>query len=466
MMKRGCLLTTLPRTGTETEGHDMMKLEIDNRLHLHGAPEKLAAQLCAQFTLDNPLFIAARKAGRYAGNLPPRLHFYERANGSLTLPRGAANSIMRRAREYGPVEIEDNRLVLPEIDLAFRGNLRPYQQQACRGAMDSSMSVLEAGTGSGKTVMACAVIAARKQPTLILVHTKELLHQWRERIEQFLGVDAGMIGDGKFEVQPLTVGIVNTVRNRLDELVDRFGHVVVDECHRVPATLFTETVTAFPAKYLLGLSATPYRNDGMDSLIGWFVGEHRVRVDMKTLQQVGAVLRPKVIERQTDFMYHYFDDYQDMINALVENPYRNESIAADIRQQTEQGRTTLVVSDRVAHLKRISELAAVKGGRLLTGKTPKKERLAIVSDLNAGNVPVLYSTLSLIGEGFDAPVLDTLFLASPIRFRGRLKQVVGRVLRPAEGKTPVIIDYIDSRVGLLSYQAKCRRRVYEQLKAA
>ena len=106
-----------------------MRIELDNKLHIHGAPEKLAAQFCAQFTLDNPLYIAARKAGRYADHLAPRLHFYERAGGSLVLPRGAANSIMQRAQEHGPVEVEDNRLVLPEIDLAFRGNLRPYQQQ-------------------------------------------------------------------------------------------------------------------------------------------------------------------------------------------------------------------------------------------------------------------------------------------------------------------------------------------------
>ena len=439
-----------------------MRIELDNNLHLHGAPEKLAAQFCAQFTLDNPLYVAARKAGRYTGHLPPRLCFCEQANGSLIMPRGAANSIVRRAQGHGTVDVVDNRLTLPEIDLTFRGSLRAYQQQACNGAIDSSMSVVEAGTGSGKTVMACAIIAARKQPTLIIVHNKELLYQWRDRIEQFLGVEAGLIGDGKFEVRPLTVGIVNTVRSRLDELTDRFGHVVVDECHRVPASMFTEAVTAFPARYLLGLSATPYRRDNMDNLIGWFVGEHRVQVDMCTLQDVGAVLRPEIVERETGFFYPYRDDYTRMLTALVENVHRNEIIAADIRKQSERG-TALVVSDRVAHLKRLAELAAVEGAKLLTGQTPKKERLAIVEDLKGGRVPVLFSTLALIGEGFDCPGLDSLLLASPIKFSGRLKQVVGRVLRPAEGKTPVVVDFIDSRVGVLKNQARARRQVYEQL---
>ena len=443
------------------EEHEMIKLELDNRLHLHGVPAELAAQLCAQFTVDNPLFVAARKAGRYTGNLAPRLYFCQTEKGKLTMPRGAVNTVWRRARGHGPVELEDNRLVLPEIDLTFRGSLRPYQQQACNSAMDSSMGVLEAGTGSGKTVMACAVIAARKQPVLVLVHSKELLYQWRDRIEQFLGIEAGLIGDGRFDVRPLTVGIVNTVRTRLDELVDRFGHVVVDECHRVAASMFTKTVTAFPARYILGLSATPYRRDsGLDNLIGWFIGEHRVRVDMCTLQEVGAVLRPKIVERETDFRYHYDEDYQEMIAALVDNPHRNEIIAADIRQQVEQGRTALVVSDRVAHLERLSELAGVTGARLLTGRAAKKERQEIVADLRDGRVPVLFSTLPLIGEGFDCPGLDSLLIASPVRFSGRLKQVVGRVLRPAKGKQPLVFDYVDGRVGLLADQAKGRRRIY------
>ena len=441
----------------------MMKLEIDNRLHLHGAPEKLAAQFCAQFTLDNPLYVAARKAGRYTGHLPPRLCFCEQANGSLIMPRGAANSIVRRAQGHGTVDVVDNRLTLPEIDLTFRGSLRAYQQQACNGAIDSSMSVVEAGTGSGKTILACAIIAARKQPTLIIVHTKELLHQWHERIEQFLGVEAGLIGDSQFDVRPVTVGIVNTVRNRLDELVDRFGHVVVDECHRVPASMFTETVTAFTARCLLGLSATPFRNDGLDSLIGWFVGEHRIQVDMAVLHQVGAVLRPKIVERETDFQYRYDDDYPQMLKALTEDQARNEIIVEDIRQQAKQGQTSLVVSDRVAHLERLAELAGVTGTRILTGRVSKNERQEIVTDLRAGKVPVILATLQLIGEGFDCPGLDSLLITTPVRFSGRLKQVVGRVLRPAAGKTPVVIDYHDSRVGLLSYQAKCRRRVYREL---
>lgn len=208
------------------------------------------------------------------------------------------------------METLDNRLSLPEITLNFQSTLRPYQEQAIAGFLAKDFGVLEAGTGSGKTVMGLAIIAARKQPALVLVHTKELLYQWQERARQFFGIKTGLIGDGHFDIQLVTIGVVNSVRANLEKLTNLFGHLVVDECHRLPSTLFTETVSAFPAKYMLGLSATPYRRDGLDKLIGWYLGQHRVTVDAAVLRQVGAVLRPKIIARETGFDFWYQDNYQ------------------------------------------------------------------------------------------------------------------------------------------------------------
>ena len=310
--------------------------------------------------------------------------------------------------------------------------------------------------------MASATIAARKQPTLILVHTKELLFQWQDRIKTFLGIDAGLIGAGKFDIQPITIAIVNTASKHLNKLPQHFGHLVVDECHRVPSTLFTEVVTAFNAKYMLGLSATPYRRDGLSKLIGWYLGLHRVRVNMAVLHKTGAILHPEIVIRKTNFRYSYSDDYQKMISALVEDDSRNALIAGDIKQQSQKNGLSLVVSDRIDHLK---ELAARTdtNHHLLTGKTSPKKRREIVKSLAGGNVRVLFSTLSLIGEGFDCPDMDALFLTTPIKFSGRLKQVVGRVLRPSEGKEPVVFDYLDSNVRLLSHQAKSRQKTFETM---
>ena len=228
------------------------------------------------------------------------------------------------------MEIDDQRLMLPPCGYEFNGQLRPYQVQAVDGILGREFGVLEAGTGSGKTVMALAIIASRQQPTLVLVHTKELLYQWRDRIKTFLGIEAGLIGDGHLNIRPVSVGIVNTVRKQLDSLVERFGQVIVDECHRVPSTLFNEALRAFPAHYMLGLSATPYRRDGLDKIIAWYCGEHRAKVERTVLHEVGAVLRPKVHTVETGFDYWYADNYQDMVSALVKDKGRNELIAGCI----------------------------------------------------------------------------------------------------------------------------------------
>jgi superfamily II DNA or RNA helicase len=434
-----------------------MQLIIDNQLTVHGAPRQLIDELVGYFTLDNPAYAEAVKQGRYTHHIDRELCFAHHGAGGLILPRGAARDVLTIARNHNPVEIQDNRLSLPGIGIEFNGNLRAYQEQAVQGMLAKEFGVLEAGTGAGKTVMGLAIIAARKQPSLILVHTKELLYQWRDRVQQFLGIEAGLLGDGKGDIQPVTIGIVNTVKKHLPDWV-------VDECHRVPSTLFSEAATAFPAKYMAGLSATPYRRDGMGRLIGWFIGLHRVTVDMATLHEVGAVLRPKIITRETGFSYVYDDDYSKMVSALTEDQARNSLIAGDIRQQAGKGGLTLVVSDRLKHLKTLAEMAGV-GAEILTGKTPAKQRRQIVEQLAGGDIRVLFSTLSLIGEGFDCPGMDALFLASPVKFSGRLKQVVGRVLRPAEGKEPLVFDYHDIRAGVLSHQWRSRQKEFQRMGA-
>ena len=436
-----------------------MILTISKDILFAGANHPLLEEIRKRFTLPNPAYTSAKRQGRWTRHLEPELRFWRLDGKDIVLPRGAAREVLTLARQHGPVEIVDNRLSLPEIDLTFQGSLRPYQEQAVSGTLAKDFGVLEAGTGSGKTVMALPIIAARKQPALVICHTKELLHQWRERIRQFLGIETGLIGDGHFDIRPVTIGIVNSVRANLERLTSAFGHLVVDECHRVPSTLFTETVSAFQAKYMLGLSATAFRRDGLDPLIGWFIGQHRVTVDAEVLRQVGAILRPRIICRETDFNYWYRDDYAAMLSALVTNKERNQLIATDILEQSKHQCLSLVVSDRVTHLKALAELAGADH-ELLTGKTPNKKRREIVEALQSGEVRTLFSTLSLIGEGFDCPSMDALFLASPVKFSGRLKQVVGRVLRPAADKVPVVFDYQDNRVGILKHQAKARQKIY------
>ncbi|MEN8142845.1 MAG: DEAD/DEAH box helicase [Thermodesulfobacteriota bacterium] len=429
----------------------------------------MASEIKKELTVSNPAYLDAKKYGRWIGKkLKPWLYFYSDTSRGLRFPRGFANQAVRFCRQFhGPdsPRIIDQRRTLPEVDLHFEGELRPYQLKAFAETVKRDFGVIESGTGSGKTVIGLAIIAHRRQPTLILVHTKELLYQWAGQIETFLGQEAGLIGDGHFKIEPVTVAIVNSARNRLAGLPEQFGQICVDECHRVPASLFTDVVTAFDCRYALGLSATAYRRDGLTNLIHLYLGERIHRVDSDDLHASGAVLKPELIQNETEFSYGYRGNYQNLMKALTRNEARNQQIAGDIIEEAgrDEG-TVLVVSDRVAHCEMLAELVSQQAPGLkvsvLTGKMPSGERSALIDDIRGGRVDVLVSTVQLIGEGFDCPGLRALFLTTPIKFSGRLLQVVGRILRPAEGKQPRVYDYLDP-VKVLRSSARMRRLTFE-----
>lgn len=446
------------------QGIDMdtpFTLMVGSEALLTGASPHLREALKKRLTIDNPQYLDAKKYSRWLGKkIKPQLYFYTEEGESIRFPRGYANQAILLARKFmrRDPRIIDRRQTLPPVDFSFQGSLRPYQEEAIAALGQRDFGVLEAGTGSGKTVIALALIARRKQPTLVLVHTKELLYQWAERARAFLGVEAGLIGDGNFSIAPLTIAIVNSAKKRLAELPDKFGQLCVDECHRVPASLFTEVVSAFHCRYLLGLSATAFRRDGLTGLISIYLGDRAFKVETEELHASGAVLKPEFIQRPTEFRYVYRGNYQALMKALTGDAARNQLIVEEIaREATTAAGTILVVSDRVRHCEELSALLEKQGihSAVLTGKLPAEQRTALVEEIRRGGIKVLISTVQLIGEGFDCPDLATLFLTTPIKFTGRLLQVVGRILRPAQGKQPRVYDYVDP-VGVLSSSAQSR----------
>jgi superfamily II DNA or RNA helicase len=437
---------------------------------LTGIDLVLEQALKDRLTIENPAYLAAKRYGRWIGKkLKPYLKYYDPVPEGLRFPRGFANQAVLLCREFSGAdpEIVDRRRLLPAASFTFAGELRPYQEMAVAAAAGKSFGVIDAGTGSGKTVMALALIARRRQPTLVVVHTKELLYQWQARVRTFLGVEPGQVGDGKCVPAAITVGIVNSVRSHLAELVPLFGHLIVDECHRVPATLFTEVVSQFDCHYLLGLSATAFRSDQqMTKLIYYFMGDPIYRVDRDELKSTGAILAPRVIRTATSFTYRYRGDYQALIKALVRHEGRNLQILGDILKVVrEGGGTVLVVSDRVDHCRFFVEKLQAKGvkAELLSGSVGPEERSAIVAAVQGGEIEVLVATLQLIGEGFDCPGLESLFLTTPITFEGRLLQVIGRIMRPAANKQARVFDYIDENIPALMRSARARSIVLSQL---
>jgi len=428
--------------------------------------------LIKQLTMVNPKWLENERMGRWNRGTPRVLRLYSKWKDSLWIPRGYMRRLLIQSRENDlDPQIDDQRRALPEKDFTFFGTLKTFQARAVTKMLSKEFGTLSAPTGSGKTVMALYMIAARKQPTLIIVHTKELAFQWIAAIEQFLGIEeseVGLIGAGKHTTgEKVTVALVQSLYRCADEVYKGVGHLVVDECHRAPSRTFTEAVTEFDSKYMLGLSATPWRRDKLSELIFWHLGDIHWEVDKSQLVADGHILRVEVIRRETGFEpYHDpVQHYSKMLLELTTDDDRNRLIAADVAQESAVSRgVCLVLSDRKMHCETLKAMLKYKHNvqaDLLTGDLTTEERRRVLQRLNNGETKVLIATGQLVGEGFDCKALSTLFLSTPIRFSGRLIQYLGRVLRPDQDKQPArVFDYVDVRVDVLKAAAKQRQRVY------
>ncbi len=394
----------------------------------------------------------------------------------MSIPRGYLRQLILYCRKAGETyTLLDKRRKLNQVDFFFESGLRDFQNIAVMTMLKKQFGTLCAPTGSGKTVMALALIALRRQPALIIVHTRDLAEQWIDMAEAFLGIkrqNIGFIGGGQDHVgDKITVGLVQSLYKHSRRVSRYIGHLVVDECHRIPSRTFTEAVSAFNSKYMLGLTATPWRRDGLGKLIFWYLGDMHFKIEPRQLIEEGYLLAKEVIFRTTEFSpYHDpVKEYSQMLAELTTDDSRNRLIAADVAEQVnspDRRGVLLVLSDRKQHCSILTTLLKYKYGinaELMTGDLPLTERRNLVEKIKKGLVTVLVATSQLIGEGFDCPRLETLFLTTPVRFSGRLLQYIGRVMRPGAGiEKAKIYDYVDINVPQLLSAAKARKAVYEK----
>lgn len=448
------------------------RLILSNTLTLQDAPGDLVDEIKKRLTFDNPAYLENEKMGRWNGDTLRYLRLFSSPDpATLILPRGFTGQTIALCKRHEiRFQIEDRRPTLRPVNFTFtRELLRPFQQEAVEAMLKKDFGTLTAPTGSGKTIMALYMIAERKQPALIVVHTKELLEQWVTRIGTFLRIpraEIGIIGNGKKQIgEKITVGMVQTLWKMADEVSPTCGHLIVDEVHHCPARTFTDVVTAFDSRYMLGLSATPWRRDGLSQLIFRYVGDVVHKIETAGLVETGNVLPFEVVTKETRFQSS-FDasvEYTKMLSELTEDDQRNRLIADTVKSNSRGRGISLVLTDRKGHCETIRSLLERRGVRaeVLTGDRTGKERKQIVDRLNKGRVKILIATGQLVGEGFDVPALTTLFIATPIKFDGRLLQYIGRTLRPAPGKDKAVVyDFVDSHVGVLKSAAKARQRVY------
>jgi superfamily II DNA or RNA helicase len=436
----------------------------DTKIELH---DSYARDIKDYFTFENPQWIENEKRGRWNGKTVRYLWYYSIDGDYIVIPRGATGAIIRKLQGMGhKCQVIDNTLELPEIDIEFKGELREYQQKAVDNVLSKRFGVLNIPTGGGKTICAINTICQRKQKTLIIVHTSLLLNQWIDVLQKFTNLkkeDIGVIGGGKKDVKSVTVAMIQTLSKCVGTVKGEFGYVVVDESHILPAQRMFDTVSQLDSKYMLGMTATPTRRDGLAKLIYMALGDQTASVDRKDLVDGGNILTADVIIKETQFKspIDFSDTYAKALSLLTKDQTRNEQIINDVSLT---GGLNLVVSDRKEHIDLLYSRLIEKGFKVVkvTGSSSKKERLDAMEQLKDKDVKVLLATYQLIQEGFDCPKLSNLFMASPIKYSGKLIQAVGRILRPNGDAKAKVFDYVDYKVGVLVASHKSRLKTYEE----
>ncbi len=446
---------------------------------------EVSAALRHLATIHNPAFYEAQRARRSTWKIPRFVQGFDVAiGGDLILPRGLRHRAADLIAGAGSTLVcDDERTQGEELDASFRGILDGRQTAAVDAMLAHEDGILHAPTGSGKTVMACAIIAERAVSTLVLINKTALASQWREQVSDLLGIKTGQLGGGRMKTRgQIDIMLLQTLARKtpeeVRELTKGYAQVVVDECHHLAASSYEIVVSQIGAAWWLGLTATPERKDGLEQVTNWQLGpiRHTIR---DTLPSEADLVTPYDGPRRVLHLHqtayrtpHGFDMTASGAMALLggmlaEDPERNRQIAADIATALDDGRKCLVLSRRRDHLTELAGLLPEVDAMIMRGGIGATE-LAMIRARIAGtsaNDPLLVmTTVPYGGEGFDAPVIDTVFLVGPIAFPGLVVQAVGRALRRHGDKTEVVVhDYVDVGVPVLNAQYSKRRAAYRQM---
>jgi superfamily II DNA or RNA helicase len=431
--------------------------------------------------------------------LPSTISLWDFTDYEVRIPRGLGAHLNKFAQSYGhKIEWEDNRFKLHQ-DWGWFDDVKPiairdYQEEALKAILRSEQGYWKSPPGSGKTVTVLEAIRRSCSSALVITNTTNIAEQWRQRAKQFLGVDIGIIGDGKFDIKPITIAMQQTLWARREELSEQdffnqWRFVCLDECHHLPAETFTDTLSRFTAKFRIGVSGTPTKQFAWKGLLEATLGPIIHETPKKILQEKGWLIKPEVHAIHTGFVYDFFsthehwgykqnkkcaepfcdrpkdkkrhgNNYQEMVSALVLDPTRYGIIQRKILENYTDGNCALVLSRRLQHLRDFKNWLERHGAErvfLLTGKETTEQRMKVAEDADDGKCVIL-STLA--DEALDIPRIDRIHLAFPSKNVDLIRQQIGRGERPHPDKTNVLVyDYVDS-AGPLQNQYRGRRRMY------
>lgn len=467
-------VTPLPQNITQEDFHAKVEIIKADKLYipLKAVSAKVLNHLKRIAAFKNPEFYnkQALRLSTYA--IPRIISCFDITNEYLAMPRGCEDATRSFLNDNAVTyTITDKTNHGNKISVSFQGEEREEQLEAINALLPYTNGILHATTAFGKTVTAAAIIARKKVNTLILVHSKALLKQWHDRLTEFLNIDYPKHEEknkrgrrkvfspiGCFDSSGNTLhGIIDIalIQSCLDEdgvkpFVQDYGMVIVDECHHVSSITFEQVLMSIKAHTIYGLTATPIRKDGHQPIIFMQCGPIRFTTDVKS----------QIAKQSFDrFLIPRFTSYNSILEDrlsiatlykyLSEDEIRNNLIVEDICKAVNTGRTPIILTNRTAHVSVLAEKlkATIKNVISLTGAgttREKREAMQRLQTIPDSEQLVIVATGKYIGEGFDYPRLDTLFLALPISWKGLLTQYAGRLHREYEGKKDVrIYDYID-----------------------
>ena len=438
-------------------------------------PSSMLNRLLRLAAFQNPEFYKAQAMRLNTFNKPRIIACGEELSKHVAIPRGCLSEVVALLEAHGiSAKVRDERCDGTPIDAEFHGELRPLQQEAVSVLSGYDEGILCGPTAFGKTAVGARLIAERRVNTMVVVHRQQLLEQWRERLMMFLGLHStsvGQIGGGKtVRSSSVDVALIQSLHRKgeVKDLVADYGQVIVDECHHISAFTFERVMRQIKAKYVVGLTATPTRKDGHHPIIHMQCGPIRYSYGARAMAE-SMPFEHFVIPRHTEFaMAPDLEDVtiHEIYSALVQDPVRNEMIVEDLVRAVESGQSPLLLIGRTVHLRYFASRLSgvVENVFVLRGGMGRRQRRAVADALariGPADQRVILATGSYIGEGFNDPRLDTLFLAMPISWKGTLQQYVGRLHRLCDGKQVVrVYDYVDSTVPMLARMYQRRLKGY------
>jgi superfamily II DNA or RNA helicase len=461
-------------------GSDEVKIIESSILHIYKLNLKASViqSIRKAATIWNNQYFLFQRMHRpiFTKNTPMTLSEYEETDTHINIPRGLKSILQKNFSDS--IILKDETIEGTDIDVTFNGQLYSYQKKVVEKVLNKDMGIVIAPTGSGKTVIALNIIASIHKSTLIILNNRELLKQWKERISQFLeypktskskkDIYIGEFSGSKKRMNGnIDIALVKSLANIEEtEVFDKYGLVIIDECHHAANATYRQVLKKIKAKKIYSITATLQRADGQDKIVNMYLGEVIAKVsndDIEEYRNYQQILVPKFT---TFSMLEDTDNFISILEELVNNQKRNLQIANDVIKEFKSNRNCIILSERIQHLDSLYEYLKEVDEHVyvISGETKNKDKIDIIDYLkNTTNTFILIASSKLLGEGFDMPSLETMFMATPFAWKGRTSQYSGRLHRSSEGKTVVkVYDYVDQNIEMLSNMYRKRLVVYKK----